>query len=289
MWGSAGRCTGWGSERGHGSLRASDNAVPKYIRVNRFDYVESAHRLYRRMGFTPTRYFDELLRPLDELPVRGVLPGVTILPWPDDRDDEILAVNDSAFADHWGSTPINPTALAHIFAGSGADDLSASSPSIREWLHRELLAGSLRSRRRGERSQGRLDRSTNSARSHRSVCGPGSHLIVRRSARFAADGLTHASIGSTSRAHRRGAACIATRLRAGATRHDYDIASTSPRDAARSSTTLDLLRHRRLGRRTPRRCPAMMTRPAITMRHENVCQSLRDALPQSAVLRVMLR
>ena len=59
---------GWGIERATAQLRSSGNGLPKYIRVNRFDFIESAHRLYRRMGFTPVRYFDELLRPLDDLP-----------------------------------------------------------------------------------------------------------------------------------------------------------------------------------------------------------------------------
>ncbi len=66
---------GWGIEQARSRLSASSNDVPKYIRVNRFDYVESAHRLYRRMGFTPARYFDELLRPLDDLPVPAVRHG----------------------------------------------------------------------------------------------------------------------------------------------------------------------------------------------------------------------
>ena len=72
------------------------------------------------MGFTPTRYFDELLRPLDDLPVRSELPGVTVVPWPEDRDDEILAVNDSAFADHWGSTPIDPDRWHQMVRGFGS-------------------------------------------------------------------------------------------------------------------------------------------------------------------------
>ena len=57
---SAGRCSGGRSKRATEQLRSSANRVPKFIRVNRFDYIESAHRLFRRMGFTPARYFDEL-------------------------------------------------------------------------------------------------------------------------------------------------------------------------------------------------------------------------------------
>ena len=66
---------GWGIERRTAQLRSSDNNLPKVIRVNSFDYIESAHRLFRRMGFTPVRYFDELLRPLDDLPAPGRSPA----------------------------------------------------------------------------------------------------------------------------------------------------------------------------------------------------------------------
>jgi GNAT superfamily N-acetyltransferase len=73
---------GWGIERATTQLRSSGNGLPKVIRVNNFDYIASAHRLYRRMGFDPVRYFDELLRPLDDLPALDTTTGVTIAPWP---------------------------------------------------------------------------------------------------------------------------------------------------------------------------------------------------------------
>jgi hypothetical protein len=83
---------GWTIERASEQLRGSGNEVPKFIRVHRFDYLDSAHRLFRRMGFKPARYFDELIRPLDDLPALDDLPegaggaGVTVVPWPDDRE-----------------------------------------------------------------------------------------------------------------------------------------------------------------------------------------------------------
>ena len=50
---------------------------------------------------------------------------MSIVPWPDDRDDEILAVTAAAFADHWGSTPITPDRWHQQVRGFGArPDLS---------------------------------------------------------------------------------------------------------------------------------------------------------------------
>ena len=37
---------------------------PRFIRTDKYDYVEGAHHLYSRVGMTPVRYMEELLRPL---------------------------------------------------------------------------------------------------------------------------------------------------------------------------------------------------------------------------------
>jgi mycothiol synthase len=190
---------GWGIERATARLRASGNDVPKYIRVNRFDYIESAHRLYRRMGFTPARYFDELLRPLDDLPVTEKVTGVTISSWPDDRDGEILAVNDSAFADHWGSTPITTDRWRQMVRGFGSrldlsfaaiDDASGDIVSYclcKRYESDDAVVG---------RKDGWIDQLGTLAPWRGR--GLASQLIVSSLHAFAADGLTHASIGVDS-------------------------------------------------------------------------------------------
>ena len=190
---------GWGIEQARSRLSASSNDVPKYIRVNRFDYVESAHRLYRRMGFTPARYFDELLRPLDDLPVPAELTGVTIASWPDDRDDEILVVNDAAFADHWGSTPITPDRWHQEVRGFGArPDLSfvavddATGDIVSYCLNKRFEADDAVNGRK----DGWIDQLGTLAQWRGR--GLASQLIVASLHAFAADGLTHASIGVDS-------------------------------------------------------------------------------------------
>jgi mycothiol synthase len=190
---------GWGIERATAQLRSSGNSLPKYIRVNRFDYIEPAHRLFRRMGFTPVRYFDELLRPLDDLPVPGKVPGVTIEPWPEDRDDEILAVNNSAFADHWGSGPISADRWHDEVRGFGArPDLSfvavddGSGDVVSFCVNKRFEADDAVIGRR----DGWIDQLGTLAEWRRR--GLASHLIVASLHAFSAAGLTHASIGVDS-------------------------------------------------------------------------------------------
>ena len=189
----------WGIDRATAQLGASANDVPRSIHVNRFDYIEPAHRLYRRMGFTPVRYFDELLRPLDELPERQEVPGVTIVPWPDDRDDEILTVNDKAFADHWGSTPITPERWQQAVRGFGSrSDFSfvavddASGDIVSYCLCKRFEADDGVNGRR----DGWIDQlGTLAPWRGRGVA---SQLIVASLHAFSADGLSHASIGVDS-------------------------------------------------------------------------------------------
>jgi len=190
---------GWGIERATEQLRSSGNGLPKYIRVNSFDYIESAHRLFRRMGFTPVRYFDELLRTLDDLPVAGRVAGVTITPWPEDRDEEILAVNNSAFADHWGSVPVDADRWHNAVRGYGArQDLSfiaiddASGDVVSYCLNKRYEADDALIGRR----DGWIEQLGTLAEWRRR--GLASQLIVASLHAFSAAGLTHASIGVDS-------------------------------------------------------------------------------------------
>jgi mycothiol synthase len=190
---------GWGIERAKEQLRNSGNGLPKYIRVNSFDYIESAHRLFRRIGFTPVRYFDELLRTLDDLPAPGKVAGVSIAPWPDDRDDEILAVHNSAFADHWGSVPLDANRWHNVVRGYGArPDLSfvavddASGGVVSYCVNKRYEADdALVGRRDG------LIAHLGTLAEWRGR-GLASQLIVASLHAFSAAGLTHASIGVDS-------------------------------------------------------------------------------------------
>jgi GNAT superfamily N-acetyltransferase len=113
----------WGVARARERFVTDDRQ--RVIRVDAPETDTSRRRLHERMGFVPVRWFEELLRPLDPLPPQTTVEGLRIEPWPDDRDDEIRAARDASFADHWGSSPMDPTDWHVIVRGHGArPDLS---------------------------------------------------------------------------------------------------------------------------------------------------------------------
>jgi mycothiol synthase len=82
--------------------------------------------LAERAGMRPVRWWSELLRDL-AVPVKAVPPpvGITIAalgpPYDAARWDEPLRLaHNSAFADHWGSAAVGPTAWAHQRTGTRA-------------------------------------------------------------------------------------------------------------------------------------------------------------------------
>jgi len=121
--GIGGALLSWAKRRAEQQLRTSSNSLPKYIRVDGYDFCEADHALFASQGFTPIRYFEELLRPLDHLPpepARDAIAGLRIIPWPDDRSDEIRLEKNAAFNDHWGSTPNTPETWLTMTTGHGS-------------------------------------------------------------------------------------------------------------------------------------------------------------------------
>ena len=115
---------GWGLARAEERLRGRDHDLACYVRVEAYDWMEANHRLYQDLGFTPVRWFEELVRPLVDLPAVEPIGGVALAPWPDDRDEELRLVRNAAFADHWGSAPVDPACVA----GGGARPRRPSRP-----------------------------------------------------------------------------------------------------------------------------------------------------------------
>lgn len=189
----------WGRDRARERLLEADNGLPMYVRVDAYDTITDALQLHQRLGFTPVRYFEELLRPLSELPELRVPDGVEILPWPvgeEQRDDEIRIVKNTAFADHWGSTPSPPDRwhhmlhgvssrldLSHIAVDAATGDIIAACLNERYESDDELL---------GRRDGWIANLSTLPQWRGRGIA---SALVVQSLHTFTAAGLTHASIG----------------------------------------------------------------------------------------------
>ena len=184
----------WGVERAGERLRSSASALPKVVRVDGPVELDDAHRLFARFGFTPVRWFEELLRPLADLPPRHTVDGVRIVPWPADRDDEIRHEKDTAFEDHWGSTPTTAARWHQIVHGVGSrTDLSRVALDV----HDRVVAHCLCKRFPDDDDLlGRRDGWIDNLGTLREWRGRGiaSALIIEALHAFAAEGLTHASI-----------------------------------------------------------------------------------------------
>jgi mycothiol synthase len=61
--------------------------------------------MFERRGFTAVRWFDDLHRAVAHPPVAQPTPGITIVDWDATRSEELRAVKNAAFEDHWGSEP----------------------------------------------------------------------------------------------------------------------------------------------------------------------------------------
>lgn len=110
---------GFELERATEILQAIDSDLPKYIRVDHWDWIDEAHRLYRRMGFEPVRYFKDMIRPLDGPMTVGTAEGFSLVPMDRNQDDAVRHTWNESFADHWGTTPIDPASYTHRIEMTG--------------------------------------------------------------------------------------------------------------------------------------------------------------------------
>lgn len=191
----------WGTQRAGELLRSSGTDLPKFIRVDAYDYCEADHRLFARHGYTAVRYFEELLRPLTDLPPEpgpGTIPGLRIVPWIADRSEEVRLVRNATFADHWGSTPVAPDRWHDQVTGHGAFP-ECSFVALDD---ADRVVGFCWNTRYPEDDEllGRRDGwiATLGVLADRRGRGVASALITASLHAFARHGLTHASIGVDS-------------------------------------------------------------------------------------------
>ncbi|HEY7563360.1 MAG TPA: GNAT family N-acetyltransferase [Acidimicrobiia bacterium] len=104
---------GWQLQRARDRVRTGPEELPRYIRTNAFESEAEAIALYESHGMRPIRYYDELLRPLDSVPPVPELDGISLVAWEDARREEVRQVSNLAFADHWGTSPVDAAAWNH--------------------------------------------------------------------------------------------------------------------------------------------------------------------------------
>jgi ribosomal protein S18 acetylase RimI-like enzyme len=88
--------------------RLEDTTRPRVIRTSVEEHRADLRADYQAAGFTVGRSFAEMARPLVDLPEPRALPdGIHVLAWSDRFTESARAASNEAFADHWGSLPMN--------------------------------------------------------------------------------------------------------------------------------------------------------------------------------------
>lgn len=115
----------WGVAHGRALLETHPSTLPKYLRAEALSEGDPTWRLCRRFGMEPVRWFADLHRPTAPPPELPTPVGFTVVPWDAARSDELLAVKNDAFRDHWGSTPTSPEGWEQMTAGWGSSPESS--------------------------------------------------------------------------------------------------------------------------------------------------------------------
>jgi GNAT superfamily N-acetyltransferase len=186
----------WAAARGRLQLLALDTHLPRYLRADAYDFQAERDALIRAHGFVPVRWFEELLRPLSDLPAVGDVPGIRLEAWPDrDGDAEVLAARTASFADHWGSTPLTAQLWEYQVRGFGArPDLSLVA---RDECSRRIVGFCLNHRyEEDDEVTGRRDGWIDTLGTLREYRGRGiaTALLARSLGLLAGAGLSHAMI-----------------------------------------------------------------------------------------------
>lgn len=94
----------WQVESSQQFLSRATHDLPRVIHVDTYDWCEDRIALFKGAGFAPVRYFEELIRPLTELPEPADIDDIVVAPYDNQRDEEARQVKNESFKDHWGST-----------------------------------------------------------------------------------------------------------------------------------------------------------------------------------------
>ncbi|UNX53392.1 GNAT family N-acetyltransferase [Georgenia sp. TF02-10] len=97
----------WQDARARQLLAADGRDLPARLAAYVDEHLVDRRRLYVAAGFSPKRAFQEMRRPVDApLPAAPPPPGVQVVDWSPDLDEQVRRVHNEAFADHWGSEPL---------------------------------------------------------------------------------------------------------------------------------------------------------------------------------------
>jgi mycothiol synthase len=110
----------WQLQRGAELHRRDHPEAPAILVASTYPAMTSLESLLRRAAFTPERYYSDMDRPLTGLPEVPRVPGIELVPFTWDRDEEVRQAHNTAFADHFGSDERDEVAWRAWFTGQKA-------------------------------------------------------------------------------------------------------------------------------------------------------------------------
>jgi mycothiol synthase len=118
--GLGGALLDWQLARGAEVHAARHPEAPARLVVGVLGSQPALQRLVERRGLTAERWYRAMERPLTDLPRCRPVPGVDLLPFTEDRDDEVRRAHNAAFTRHHGSSERDAASWRALFTGRRA-------------------------------------------------------------------------------------------------------------------------------------------------------------------------
>lgn len=110
----------WQLERGRKVHAERHPGSPAVLAVPAYTSMSSLEGLLRRAGLTQERWYFAMRRPLTDLPPVPAVEGVELVPFSQDRDDEVRRAHNAAFTEHHGSAERDEATWRTFFTGQRA-------------------------------------------------------------------------------------------------------------------------------------------------------------------------
>jgi mycothiol synthase len=146
----------WNEARARQILGLRVDNLPRYIRVSCHDHLQDRIDLFESHSFVPSRYAYRMRRDLS-LPIPDVSmpPGIQMIHWKSELDQQTMDAANDAFRDHWGFIPVSVEQWRLWFTGHPSFRPDLTYLAVAEGLDRQEVIGLCLNRVMDERN--RLD------------------------------------------------------------------------------------------------------------------------------------
>jgi mycothiol synthase len=111
------RLLSWSLARGTEIHAERHPEAPARLVVGVAEKMTSLESLVRRAGLQAEQWLRHMERPLTDLPPLQPVPGIELVPFGWERDDEVRRAHNAAFTEHHGSSDRDPATWQSLFTG----------------------------------------------------------------------------------------------------------------------------------------------------------------------------